>query len=1004
MSEPDLRAFVSTWQAASAAERAHKDMFLNELCDVLGVARPNPGVDDEALNTYVFEKSVTYAREGGTTSVKKIDLYKAGHFLLEAKQGSNPGAKTIGTARRGTTGWDTAMQDARGQALAYTVLLDKPVPFLLVCDIGHCFDLYADFTGARRYEPFPSGQFFRVYLRDLPSRPDLVDRLRRVFEDPYSLDPSRNATKVTEAVAADLAKVAAKLEAEEHHPELIAKFLMRCVFTMFAEDVGLLPDQVFTEALAKYWIESPASFPGGIESLWRTMNDGGHTFGVAGRILKFNGGLFRDCQALPLSRDALETLLRAARQDWSEVEPAIFGTLLESALSKQERHRLGAHYTPRAYVERLVRPTLEEPLRDEWDTLRVQVRTLLVSAENAKSGQRTKKLNEAAKLVRGFHRRLLELRILDPACGTGNFLYVALDLLKRLESDVLAVLAAIEGGDQDLLHLEGARVSPEQFLGIEIKPWAKEIAELVLWIGYLQWHFRQYGQSVPVPEPVLRDYKNIECRDAVLAYDGVELVRDETGKPVSRWDGTTMKIHPVTGKEVPDESAQVAVEEYVNPRRAEWPRADFIVGNPPFIGSKRMREYLGDGYVDALRRTYDEIPDGTDYVLYWWVRAAQLVASKQTSRFGLITTNSITQSLNRKATEPALFDREDVALRWAIPDHPWVDSANGAAVRIAMTVGAAAGPACLLSIQGEVSAPNGTPQLQIVSTTVDRIHSDLRAGANVASASPLASNEGICSVALVRFGDGFVVGPQRARELEPEVVFPLLTGRDLNQIPEERYVIDFYPLSEDEAMQAAPRAFQHLLEHVKPAREQIRDPSSRRRWWRFGRDKPELRQALSRLHRYIATSEVSKNRVFSFIDGQVRPDHSLVVVASEEACHLGVLQSRVHAIWAAAAGGRLGVGNDLRYNRSKCFDPFPFPEWGSSGEQRISQIAKALDGHRKTQQALHAKLTLTGMYNVLEKLRSGEPLTAKEKTHGCPLSAKDGVISISYARGLHWWH
>ena len=228
--------------------------------------------------------------------------------------------------------------------------------------------------------------------------------------------------------------------------------------------------------------------------------------------------------------------------------------------------------------------------------------------------------------------------------------------------------------------------SPAQFLGIEVKRWAKEIAELVLWIGYLQWHFRIYGNNLPVPEPVLRDYKNIECRDAVLAYDAEELVCDEeTGKPVTRWDGETMKTSPVTGEQVPDERSQVPIYRYTNPRKAEWPEADFITGNPPFLGKLRLLSMLGDCYVEALRTAYEgDVPESADFVLYWWHLAAKKVVSGRTRRFGLVTTNSITQVFNRRVVANALS--AGCHLVFAIPDHPWVDADSGASVRIAMTV------------------------------------------------------------------------------------------------------------------------------------------------------------------------------------------------------------------------------------------------------------------------------------------------------------------------------
>jgi hypothetical protein len=504
---------------------------------------------------------------------------------------------------------------------------------------------------------------------------------------------------VTTEIAGHIAELASALEEAGHKPEVVAKFLMRVLFTMFAEDVGLLRDDLFTHALEQRWCKDPASFPREVEALWTAMNTGGELF-MAGRILQFNGGLFSEPKALPLDATQLRTLHAAAKSSWADVEPAIFGTLLERALDDRERHALGAHYTPRAYVERLVRPTIEEPLRREWDDVRVEARLL------ASGG----KLDEARAAVGGFHRQLCTLRVLDPACGTGNFLYVALDTFKRVESEVLALLSEL-GDTQALL---GPRVSPAQFLGIEVKPWAREIAELVLWIGHLSWNARIYGKAA-AKEPVLESYGNIECRDAILAWDSIEPLLDDAGQPVRRWDGVSVKRHPATGKLVPDEEQRTPVMRYVNPRVPAWPAADFVVGNPPYIGKGRMRTDLGDGYVEALRAAHRDVPDSADLVMYFWDRAAKLTNAKALIRFGFITTNSITQAFNRRVLEAHMVGADAVSIVYAIPNHPWPGDADSAAVRVAMTVGEAGMlEGVLETVTAEREIPNGAPEVTLV--------------------------------------------------------------------------------------------------------------------------------------------------------------------------------------------------------------------------------------------------------------------------------------------------
>ena len=994
--DQDLEAFIARWASSGAAERANKDSFLNELCDVLGVARPNPTTNDLERDGYVFERKVPLVHEDSDATLGSIDLYKQGCFILEAKQAAGEGASKLGRAKRGTPAWNILMKDAYGQALGYARSFDRPPPFIIVCDIGHCFDLYAAFDGSGDYQAFPNAQKNRFFLREFDSH---RDTLRAIFESPLDLDPSKHAARVTREVAGHIAALAKRLEDNGHDQTLVAQFLMRCLFTMFAEDVGLLPEGLFTRALKDLWLPHPDSFPGGVEDLWKKMNEGGALFGVAGKILRFNGGLFASPHALKLDERALELLRDAAVCNWSDVEPAIFGTLLERALDPKERHALGAHYTPRAYVERLVRPTIEEPLRADWDVVQAQVRGLVVASEQAKTPKVAKdKVEEAKAAVRAFHVKLCHTRVLDPACGSGNFLYVTLDLFKRLEGEVLGLLESL-GEKQTLMHLGSVRVTPEQFHGIEVKRWAKEIAELVLWIGYLQWHFRLYGKSIPVPEPVLRDYKNIECRDAVLAWDGdPELVRDASGEPVTRWDGESMKLSPVTGENVPDETRRVPVYRYKNPRKADWPEADFIVGNPPFVGNKRMRLALGDGYVEALRSAYPDVPEATDYVMYWWHVAAQLVGRQAARRAGLITTNSITQTFNRKVLSRQLDAPCPVSLVFAIPDHPWVDTESGADVRIAMSTGAPGHlDGTLLSSIEERPGPGGEIEVRF-KTQRGRIHPDLSIGAAVTTTVPLQANQDMCQqgVKLVapRDADGFVVQPADLISFGGvgEIIKPYVTNKDIVQRATGRFVIDFFGRSETQARIANPKAFQRVLDQVKPFRDSNRDPQRRRDYWLFGRSNERMRQSIGGLARFIVTPEVSKHRPFLFVPTPTVADASLYVIGSDDPFLLGVLSSKAHLVWFLATCGRMGVGNDPRYENGPCFLPYPFPACSDAHKARVSELAESLDAHRKRQQAEHPDLTITGTYNVLEKLRSGddcEPLSAKEK-----VIHEQGLVSV----------
>jgi len=975
---------IDRWTYSSGAERANKDAFLLDLCRALDVEPPRPTTGDPERDVYVFEKDVAISHEDGKKTIGKIDLYKHGFFLLEAKQGSEAFSKKLGTARRGTPSWNIAMQDAYGQALGYARTLGSSPPFLIICDIGYCFDLYASFDGSGNYRKWPDALASRIYLRDLEKH---AETFRKIFTNPHALDQSKIAAHVTREIAGYIANLARALEAAGHKPELVAQFLMRCLFTMFAEDVELIQKGLFQKALQERWIENPALFQPEVENLWKAMNEGGNLFGV-GKILRFNGGLFAEQTALPLTKEQLTILGLAAASDWRDVEPAIFGTLLERALDPKERHRLGAHYTPRAYVERLVRPTIEEPLRDEWEAARAEVRQIM---SEAKSDDDQKAMVAARKPVYAFYDKLTQTRVLDPACGSGNFLYVTLDLFKRMENEILELLHQL--GDNAIFNLHGRSVTPEQFLGIEIKPWAKEIAELVLWIGYLQWQIRNRGWMSHVPEPVLRDYHNIECRDAVLAYDRVEPAVNGEGKPITRWDGETMKKHPVTGEDVPDETSRLPTMTYIRPRRAEWPNADYIVGNPPFIGTRRMRLVLGDGLVRALADAAPDVPENADYVMYWWGNAAELARRGLIRRFGFITTNSITQIFNRATIAHHLSASPPLALRFVIPDHPWVDSETGAAVRIAMTV--ADGSGAIGERRVVIGEETGDEEVRVTLSkpSIGEISEDLRVGSSPADANPLTANDSIAYWGVKFYGDGFILSPDESQQLMRadggSLARPFVSGRDLTARRRNSLAIDCNGLLEKEVATRYPATYQWLLDRVKPVRVQNPRALKRERWWIFGENQPGMRKAVAGLVRYIVTTETSKHRVFHFVAGSVLTEGSVTAIALNDGYHLGVLSSQVHVTWALAAGGRLGIGNDPRYNKTRCFDPFPFPAPNDSLKQRIRELGEQLDAHRKRQQERHPELTITGMYNVLEKLRSGEALTAKER-----VIHEQGLVSV----------
>ena len=974
--------FIARWQGrVGGQERANYALFLTELCDVLGLLHPDPASAAHDQNDYVFERVVREPSRDGSATHRRIDLYKRDSFVLEAKQSRQKGgAKEVhGQANlfvadvtpRGRKGaereWDVLMLNARRQAEDYVRLLPsshEPPPFVIVCDVGHCLEVYANFRrDGKAFDQFPDRQSFRIYLDEL-RRPEVRERLVTIWTDPLSLDPARKAARVTRQIAERLAVVSKALEAQRHAPQEVAFFLMRCLFTMFAEDVTLLPEKSFKEVLERCE-QDPSTFEHDVGQLWEAMDVGGYAHAIRKRVARFNGEFFAKRTVLKLGREEIGELRQAASYDWREVDPSIFGTLVEQALDAHERRRLGAHYTPRAYVERLVVATVIEPLRDEWATVLATIERKKgeIAVLGPSDPRRNALFREARAIAVTFHGKLCATRVLDPACGTGNFLYVSLELMKRLEGEVIDVVEAL-GGQEEPAWLERQNVDPHQFLGMEINPRAAAIAELVLWIGFLQWHFRT--RTDRPPEPILHAFRNVEVRDALLTSKGAL-------------------------------------------QRATWPTAEFIIGNPPFIGGKDIRARLGDGYAEALWAANPEMNDSADLVMYWWDHAAALLTVNGAilRRFGFVTTNSISQSFLRRVIERHLNAKSPVSIIMAVPDHPWRGNGkDNASVRIAMTVvEAGTRDGVLREVVREFDLASEAPTVDLNEKT-GRINGDLTIGANVSLAQELISNKGLCSNGMKPLGAGFIVSSAVATQLGLEKrdglerhIRPYRNGRDLTARARNVLALDFFGLSAEQLRMNYPEAYQHLAKTVKPAREASAASSSTRdaqeyaeKWWLFCKPRQELREFTSGLSRYIVTVQTAKHRVFQFFDANLMPDQKLMVFGLNHPYHLGVLSSRIHTIWTLRTCGWQGVGNDPVYVKTQSFDWFPFPLADSEVAKRIAEAANELDALRKRVLSDHPHLTLTKLYNVLEKLRAGVRPDALQATERRTFD--DGLVLI----------
>ena len=821
--------FIAKWRASELKESSASQEHFIDLCRLLG--EPTPADADPTGERYCFERGARKDTGGDGWA----DVWKRHHFAWEYK------------------GKHADLDAAFNQLRQYALALENP-PLLIVSDMAR-FRIRTNWTNS-------VSATHEIALDDL-SEAAVRDKLKWAMSDPERLRPGESRQVLTERAATTFASLAQSLRDSGHESQTVAHFVNRLVFCMFAEDVDLLPDNMFTRML-EHARRKPDDFAALARDLFGAMSAGGRIGFEA--VSWFNGGLFDDDTALPLAKSEIETTLRAAALDWSEIDPSILGTLFERGLDPDKRSQLGAHYTDRDKIMRIVEPVVIRPWLAEWETAKAEIAAGLERADEAKSkAAGTRQRARAERLLRVFLERLREFTVLDPACGSGNFLYLALQALKDLEHRVQL--------DAEAMGLQRAfpAVGPANVKGIETNAYAAELARVSVWIGEIQWMRRNgFHES---RDPILKPLETIECRDAILTPES---------------------------------------------REPDWPQANVVIGNPPFLGYSPMRRTLGDDYTDKLRGLYDGfVPAFADLVCYWFYKAGELVTRGNISRAGLVATNSIRDGRSR-----AVLDRivKDAAIFDAWPDEPWV--VDGAAVRVSLV--------CL--------APKdaGLPS-HLGGNAVSRINANLTAGAvDLTQAGKLRRNRSTAFIGDQKTG-AFDVSGDLAREWlrlpanpngrsNSDVLKPWANGMDLTRHSAGKWIIDFgLSMNEtDAALYEAP--FTYVTEHVKPTRQGNRIEKLRSYWWRHENPRPQMWQALQGLPRYIATPRVAKHRLFVWCDVRICPDTRVVVIARDDDTTFGILHSRFHNIWSLKLCSWHGVGNDPTYNPTTIFQTFPFPD------------------------------------------------------------------------------
>lgn len=898
------KQFVQKYKDTILNERQVAQSHFRDVCDLVGVEMPGGNGLTADGDIFIFEQPVT--KESG---YGRADVYYEGRFAVEYK--SPDKYKDLDAAFK--------------QLKEYKDDLKNP-PLLVVTDIKR-WEIHTNFDNADN----------RPYVfkhSDIAANAEVRGWLRDMFKAPQRLHPKNHTENVTKAAAKAFQVIADNMRQWNAQPTQIAYFLTKLVFCMFAEDVRLLPtitddnpDGIFTH-IVKQSLNRPSIFTKYLQNLFAAMNDGGEL--MMRDIRYFNGTLFIYTHVEELLPEALEALIQAADLNWKAIEPSIFGTLFERSLDPNKRSQLGAHYTSREDIELIVRPVLMDPLLDQWKTAQLEAANVRERYDKAQTGRaRNAAVAQLLELREGILKKIRGITVLDPACGSGNFLYVSLQLLMELERDVIE--------DELWAGLQRAtpEVHPRQMYGIEIEPIAHALASIVVWIGYIQWRSNN-AYADTIREPILEELEgHIVCKDAILAFD-------EEG----------------------------------NPTEPDWPAVDVIVGNPPFLGRHRQRAELGDHYIDRLFASYENsVPHNADLACYWFENARNQIESGRAKRAGLLATNSIRGGANREVLK-RIKETGDIFMAWS--DREWI--LDGAAVRVSM-VGFDDGSEELRTLDQQ-------PTRQINADLTGRV--DITVALKLEDNKDLAfigpQKDGPLDIPN-DVAQTMLNASNASCFDNSEIIKPYRNGSDLVKTLRNFWIIDFHDMELPQARNyEAP--FRYVEVTLKPIRAKNRERRRRENWWRLGRSGSDYRKAAQNLMRQIFTPRVAKHRVFVWVDSIVFPDSAVVAIARDDDYFFGVLHSKLHEVWSLRMGTSLE--DRPRYTPTTTFETFPFP-WTPGAEDsahpahaRISAAAAQLHEERdewlnppdKSDKELK-DYTLTNLYNALQVWRGLDSIKTK---------------------------